>query len=279
MRGRVVAEPPVERDRPHHAEHAEQLEGAPPRHEAQDPHDQQRRERSAPSRHQPQRRLGAFPVPARQPDREHARQRRIAAGFAGAEQRARDDQRRRVECPAGGGREERPPQHDPHQHAARPDPIGEPAARNLEERVGPSEDAQHPSHLDGGEAEIPADRAGGLADADAIDIGDHGEAERKRQGDVAGAGWRGGHRDRRRHVRSCRKTHEAPPDGFAAVGRREQRNGMDNTDSEPRPSRARVRFADGSPGLAVATTLAAVARTWPTLRSSSASACAGCVTA
>ena len=61
---------------------AEQLEGAAPRHELQDVHDQQRRERSAPPRRQPQDRLGALALPARQPGREHARQFGKRAGFA-----------------------------------------------------------------------------------------------------------------------------------------------------------------------------------------------------
>ena len=135
---RVVAVEAVERDRPDHARQREEHERVPPRHVFEDVGDEQRRERAAPPRAEPEQPLHALAGGHRQPGREDAGQVRKAAGLAGAEQRARHDERRRAPHPAGRGREERPPQHDAGEDAPRPDPVAEPSARALRRSRRPS---------------------------------------------------------------------------------------------------------------------------------------------
>ena len=103
-----------------------------------------------------------------------------APSLADAEQRAGREQRRQVPHPAGRRGEERPPDDDAHQHAARADAVAEPASRDLEQCVGPSEREEGPSHLHATEAEVGAHGQRGLGDAHAIDVHDDRERDPER---------------------------------------------------------------------------------------------------
>src|SRR4029079_14788170 len=73
-------------------------------------------------------------------------------------------------------RERRPPDDDARDNGTRSDAIAQPAARHLEEEVGEREHAHLRAHLVLAEAELAADGALALRDADAIEI------EQRRQG-------------------------------------------------------------------------------------------------
>ena len=55
---------------------------------------------------------------------------------------------------AGQHRERRPPQHDARQHAARALDVAQPARRNLEQRIGQRERAEHDAHLEDAQVQV-----------------------------------------------------------------------------------------------------------------------------
>ncbi len=224
MRARIVAEPHEERDRPDDADDAEELEGAAPRHQVEHIRDDERRERAAPARREPQDALGAIALTLGQPDREDARQVGKASSFAGAEEGLRGDERRRVPRRPDSRREERPPQDDAHQHAPGPDAIAEPASRNLEQGVREHEGGDRPAHLHFRQLEIFLDGRRRLRNADAVEILDHGQRHREGHDPVAGARRRrGSHRRKYCHSfrdrRNQRKGPRAHVPERAPVGR------------------------------------------------------------
>ena len=117
----------------------------------------------------------------RQPGAEALRQVGKAAGLSHAKEKARNQEGRVTPRPSRGRCEERPPEHNPQQDLARPDPVTQPAARNLKRRVRQTEGGKHIAHLNRRKAQLGRDRPCRLAHRSAIDI--HNEREREAQGD------------------------------------------------------------------------------------------------
>ena len=89
---------------------------------------------------------------------------------------------------AGQHREAGPPQHDARQHAPRTAHVAEPARGHLEQRVRQRERAEDDAHLQDREVQILHDGRRRRRDADAIEIGDDGQQEGKREHAAANAG-------------------------------------------------------------------------------------------
>ena len=79
-------------------------------------------------------------------------------GAAQALHGARDDERGLVGRQAAGQRGEREQQHPGHEDAPAPEQVGRAAAQQQEAREGQRVGVDHPLQVDGGEAQILADR-------------------------------------------------------------------------------------------------------------------------
>ena len=176
---RMIAIPGIEKDGPHHSDAAEKLEGVPPGHHLDDEVHQRRSERASPARAQPHDALRAHPLVMRKPDGEGLGQIGETAGFARAEQGTRHRQRDEVPGPSGGRREERPPQYDAQQHAARAHPVAQKTARYLEQSVRPRKSGESVAHLHLRQMQVRADEGRRERDANPVDIGDHGQRHRE----------------------------------------------------------------------------------------------------
>src|SRR5690242_16930203 len=105
----IVAEPPVEGDRPHETQTAKECKCVPPRHVLHQRHHEQRSERAAPPCKEPDDPLGPHFLFLRKPDRKRFRNVWKTPGFAHPEKSLADEDRGEVPCPAGGKSEEGPP--------------------------------------------------------------------------------------------------------------------------------------------------------------------------
>ena len=120
-----------------------------------------------------------------------ARRAREGARLADAEQEAHREQRDEARRAARGRGHRRPPDDDARQRRARAEAVGEPAARDLEQRVGEREGAEHEAHLRVAESPRSGlDRRRRGRDADAIEVGDRDHREREGEQPVARAARR-----------------------------------------------------------------------------------------
>ena len=86
-----------------------------------------------------------------------------------------------VPDPARRRGEERPQRHHAEEDHLRPPAVAHPAARDLERRVRPGEDEEHPPHLHARQGKLRLDVGRGLGDHDPVRVRD--ERERHREDD------------------------------------------------------------------------------------------------
>src|SRR5262249_41807503 len=140
--------------------------------------------------------LRPTPFLSGEPSREHAGRVRDGPRLAGAEEKPNDQERYEPERGAGQGREERPPDDNPRQHAARTKFVPEPPRRHFEEPIRYGKSHQHIADLRVPQAEFLLNRIDRLGHADAIEIEHPGQSAEPRDDDEAGArrtggGWKG----------------------------------------------------------------------------------------
>src|ERR1700733_9617591 len=118
--------------------------------------------------------------------------------FASAHEEAHSDERvdggdyfRWDEVGGAGGQcgESGPPDDGGGEDFAGAEAITEPAAGELEQAVGEDEGAEDFPHLDIGEAVGGGDVAGGDGDVDAVEVGDHAEADHEAEEEPADNRW------------------------------------------------------------------------------------------
>ena len=190
MLGRVVAEPAPPGDRPEDPEAAEEREHQPPAHVLEET-DHEWLARGAAERggHDQQAERTAA-LAGRQPARKRARGRREHSGLTHTEEEPHREQRHEAGGESRGSGHDRPPDHDARQRHPGSEAVGEPAARDLEQRVGQRERAEDESHLGVAEAELRTNGRRGRGDADPVEVGDRREGEREADGSVPRAARR-----------------------------------------------------------------------------------------
>ena len=102
-----------------------------------------RRQHPADARAEEEHAVGLAALARGEPPRERARDVGKGARLARAEEKPDRQERRKAARGAGQHREGRPPQHDARQHAPRTADVAQPSRRNLEQRVGERERAEH----------------------------------------------------------------------------------------------------------------------------------------
>jgi hypothetical protein len=187
MLGRRIAVVRKPDQRPDAAENAEQVEDVAPLEARHHQHDQRRTDSAAETRACVLESLSPRALPGRQPRHQRARRRRERRRLAGSEKAARERERHGAAGQAGNRGEQRPPGNRHREHDARPEAIGEPAARHLQERVRPVEGRGGPAHRDLVEAEFGHDRRRRRPHHRPIDVHDEGDDERDAEHDVPGS--------------------------------------------------------------------------------------------
>src|SRR5262249_36540584 len=86
-------------------------------------------------------------------------------------------------------RERRPPQHDPHQHAARAVLVAPTSRRHLEQPIGQGERGRDKAHFGISKAHLFLNGRGRLSHANAVKIKNDTEQAQKEEYAVANAGW------------------------------------------------------------------------------------------
>ena len=166
----AVAQAPPQR--PHQSDQPANQERPAPAEIDHDQQHQRRRDRSSGAAGAVGDALHEAAFAPRIPKLHRARRAGECAGFADAEQEAQHDERGRAERQAGRGGHDRPIGDDGSQHAARAEAIAQPAARHLEQRIGPDEGGEDVAHRDIVEAEFLADLRRRGRDVDAVEISD-----------------------------------------------------------------------------------------------------------
>jgi hypothetical protein len=154
---RIIAEPAVEHQRPHHTQQTEdQKHPAVMQAESdlsltttrQHPTDNERCEGTTPAGAQPQDTLCFDALGRREPIGKSLGDVGKTTRLAHAKEKAADHQRPEIPRPTRRHREDGPHAHHPHQHLAWPDAISEPATGNFKQRISPAKCGECIAHLD-----------------------------------------------------------------------------------------------------------------------------------
>ena len=197
MIGRLVAEPAEPGRRPDEAGQPEAGEDAAPADVRLEQPDQRRRQPAEEERAGEEHALDAPALRGGDPAREGARGVRPGARLAGAEQEPHREHAAVAPHRRRGDGEGRPPADDPRQHPPRADALAPPRRRDLEERVGDGEGAEHVAHVELRQRQVAHDRRRQRRDADPIEVRDAGQAHGERDHAVADAAGGGSGRDAR----------------------------------------------------------------------------------
>ena len=196
---RIIAEPAVEHERPHHAQQTEdQKHPAVMKAEPelalttsrQHPADNERRESATPASAQPQDALCFDTLGRRKPIGKSLRDVRKATRLAHTKEEPADHQRPEIPCPPRRHREDGPHAHHAHQHLARPDAISEPATRDFKQCISPTKRREGITHLDFRQPQILLHRRSCLRYADAIYVSDDRQSDGEEEHDAACLRWR-----------------------------------------------------------------------------------------
>ena len=158
--------------RPEKSDRPANIEYRPPAKFAHDQHDNRRCDRGAEPAGAMRYALHEASFGPRIPKLHGARGAGKRAGFADAEHKPDSDEGRGAESGGGRCRHDRPKTDHAGKHAAGTEPVAQPAAGDLKQRVGPGEGAEDDAHRHLVEAELFADLRRCGRNIDAVEVGD-----------------------------------------------------------------------------------------------------------
>src|SRR5205085_9821940 len=186
-----VAEPAIPDEAPDRAEHPELDERETPALPVNQPEDDEGRGGGADGVADAD---GPHRAPALrrgEPARDRGGAVRDRPGLARAEQKAHDEERVEADGRGRQRREGRPPEYDARERLACAEAVAEPAARNLEDRVGEGEGAEDVAQLHGREPELLRDGRPRNRDAQAVEVSQRRQHDEQREHLVARVRRRG----------------------------------------------------------------------------------------
>ncbi len=181
---RVIAEIPEPDQHPGEADDTDDDEGKAPAERHHQQRDDRRRDRGAKAGEGMGQPLRIAALLLGHPALHGPCRGREGRALAETEQQAEQEERTEATDEAGADGRRRPDQPTPEQAPPRPEPVGNPAAANLEQQIRIGEGREDQAEFRVRKMQVVLDTAGGRADIHAVDIGDEIHCAEQREHDI-----------------------------------------------------------------------------------------------